>query len=96
MKKEAATNPGAIAKPVYAPIHMPKSTGVGFMAAVPVSILGFALIWHIWWLAILGLIGGIAVMLYQAWDMDRDEDIPAQTLEAYDRANPGFFNGAQQ
>ena len=98
--KKAAANPGSgnryesAGKPQYQSIHMPKSSGVGFVAAFFAVILGFSLIWHIWWLALIGVACSIGVLLYQAWDMDRDSDIPAETVEAFERAHPGF--GAQQ
>ena len=36
---------------IYKPIHMPKNSPTGFVTAFFATLTGFALIWHIWWLA---------------------------------------------
>jgi cytochrome o ubiquinol oxidase subunit 1 len=48
--------------------------------------MGFALIWHIWWLVAAGFVGAYATFVVFAW---RDEDehvIPAETVARIDRA----------
>src|SRR3546814_17415862 len=35
----------------YLPIHMPKNTPAGIVLSGLAMVCGFALIWHIWWLA---------------------------------------------
>jgi cytochrome o ubiquinol oxidase subunit 1 len=39
----------------YEPIEMPGNSANGFVTAFFAVVTGFAMIWHIWWLAILGL-----------------------------------------
>jgi cytochrome o ubiquinol oxidase subunit 1 len=51
--------------PGYEAIHMPKPSPLGFVSAFFAVILGFSLIWHIWWLAILGLLALITATLRQ-------------------------------
>src|SRR6201999_774222 len=41
----------------YQPIEMPRNSPTGFVCAFFATFTGFALIWHIWWLMIAGLIG---------------------------------------
>ena len=41
----------------YEPIEMPKNSPAGFVTAFFAVITGFALIWHIWWMAGVGLLG---------------------------------------
>ncbi|HTY48588.1 MAG TPA: cbb3-type cytochrome c oxidase subunit I, partial [Steroidobacteraceae bacterium] len=77
-------------KPHYEPIHMPNPNGSGFVAAFFAVLLGFSLIWHIWWLAIASLLCGIGVLLTLAWNTHRDTTIPAATLEEFDRKHPGL------
>jgi cytochrome o ubiquinol oxidase subunit 1 len=48
-------------------------------------VLGFALIWHIWWLAALGLLGSIAVLLLQAWRTNTEVHIPAEEIARFER-----------
>jgi cytochrome o ubiquinol oxidase subunit 1 len=47
--------------PVYEDIELPKNTGMGLLVAGAAFMVGFGLIWHIWWLAIIGL--GVVVTL---------------------------------
>jgi cytochrome o ubiquinol oxidase subunit 1 len=81
-------------QPHYETIHMPKRSATGFVTAFFAVFLGFGLIWHIWWLVILGIIACVGVLLRQAWDMDRDQLIDAAELEAFDRHHPS--GGAQR
>jgi cytochrome o ubiquinol oxidase subunit 1 len=49
--------------PVYRDIHMPSNTSAGFFIAVFSLVLGFAAVWHIWWLAIVGIVGVFATLI---------------------------------
>src|SRR6202161_725897 len=42
-------------EPHYEPIEMPRNSPVGFVTAFLAAVTGFSLIWHIWWLVVLGL-----------------------------------------
>src|SRR5262249_7178520 len=44
----------------YEPIEMPNNSPIGFVNAFFAVVTGFALIWHIWWMAALGLLGAFA------------------------------------
>ena len=61
-------------------IHMPRNTGVGLVMGGFSLILGFALVWHIWWLAVVGLVGNLAALLYRALDDDTHYTVPAETV----------------
>jgi cytochrome o ubiquinol oxidase subunit 1 len=74
-------------EPEYRGIEMPRNSATGFICAFFATIMGFALIWHIWWLVGLALVGAFATFVVLAW---RDEDealIPAATVARLDRAN---------
>jgi cytochrome o ubiquinol oxidase subunit 1 len=74
-------------EPSYTDIEMPRNSPTGFVCAFFASFMGFALIWHIWWMVGLGLFGAFATFVVFAW---RDEDeyiIPAATIARIDRAN---------
>ncbi|KWI54420.1 cytochrome ubiquinol oxidase subunit I [Burkholderia pseudomultivorans] len=61
-------------------IHMPSNTCAGLVIGVFSLVLGFAMVWHIWWLAIAGLVGIIATLVVYS---SRDNDgyyIPASTV----------------
>jgi len=70
----------------YEPIEVPRNSPIGVFLAFFSVILGFAMIWHIWWLAILGLIGLVVSALSHAWSVDREMMIPADEVAAFERA----------
>jgi cytochrome o ubiquinol oxidase subunit 1 len=64
------------------PIYVPKSSAIGFVTAFFAVIMGFALIWHIWWMAVAGLAGIVLGALVHAWRVEREVEIPVETLAA--------------
>ena len=50
------------------------------------AIIGFALIWHIWWLMIVGLVGAYATFVVFAWRDVPEYIIPADEVAQLDRA----------
>ena len=72
----------------YEPIEMPKNSATGVVTAVFAVVTGFALIWHIWWLAILGLLGAFVTFLAFAFREQEEVEIPAPTLAQFDRTHP--------
>lgn len=56
----------------YEEIHMPKNSGAGIVIAAFSTIFGFAMIWHIWWLAIVGFAGMIITWIVKSFDEDVD------------------------
>ena len=65
------------------PLHLPRGNPTGVFLAFFAVVLGFALIWHIWWMAIAGLLGALAVGLLQAWRMDNENEISAEEVAAF-------------
>ncbi len=74
-------------EPDYAPIEMPRNSPTGFVTAAVATVTGFALIWHIWWLAILGLVGAYVIFVVFAWRDHPEFVIPAHEVARMDRAN---------
>jgi len=72
----------------YESLHIPRNNPTGFFVAFFAFILGFALIWRIWWLAVVGLIGLLAVGLMQAWRTDGEVHVSADEVAAADRTYP--------
>jgi cytochrome o ubiquinol oxidase subunit I len=71
----------------YQPIEMPRNSPTGFVCAFFATVTGFALIWHIWWMVIAGLVGAFATFVAFAW-RDHDEyEISAEEVARIDRAN---------
>ena len=67
-------------------IHMPKNTGAGFVISMIAMVLGFALIWHIWWLAIVSFAGVIIASIVHTFNYNRDYYIPASEVQATEDA----------
>jgi cytochrome o ubiquinol oxidase subunit 1 len=68
--------------PRLEPIEMPRNTPIGFVIAFFATVAGFALIWHIWWMAVLGLIGILVTALVHGWRVHGEVEIPVETLMA--------------
>jgi cytochrome o ubiquinol oxidase subunit 1 len=81
-KQEAIERDQLIAEPNYQAIEMPLNTPTGVTCAFFASICGFAVIWHIWWLATLGLIGAFAVFVWYAWRDEHEHVIPVEEVMA--------------
>ncbi len=56
----------------YSRIHMPRNTGTGVILGGLSIVLGFALVWHIWWLAGLGFAAMLALAISHTFDENRD------------------------
>ena len=71
----------------YRDVEMPRNSPTGFVCAFFATIMGFALIWHIWWMVAAGGVGAFATFVAFAW-RDHDEYvIPAADVARIDRAN---------
>ncbi|MBL7250369.1 cytochrome o ubiquinol oxidase subunit I [Alloalcanivorax sp. C16-2] len=64
----------------FLPIHMPKNTGAGIILAGIATVLGFALIWHMWLLAGISFLALLAVAIGHTFNYDRDYHIPADEV----------------
>ncbi|ENZ83896.1 MULTISPECIES: cytochrome o ubiquinol oxidase subunit I [Caulobacter] len=64
----------------FIPIHMPANTGAGVVLAGISTVLGFAMIWHIWWLAALSFVALIASTIVHTFNFKRDYYIPAEEV----------------
>jgi cytochrome o ubiquinol oxidase subunit 1 len=74
-------------EPEYQDIEIPRNSATGFVCAFFATMMGFALIWHIWWMVVAGAIGAFATFVAFAW-RDHDEDlIPAREVARIDRSN---------
>jgi len=67
-------------------IHMPSNTGAGIILSGFCLVMGFALVWHIWWLVALSFVATIAGAIYHTFNYKRDFDIPAATVTAVEEA----------
>ncbi len=67
-------------------IHMPRGTGTGvFLAGLSVA-FGFGMIWYMWWLAGLSLVGIFATAIVHTFNYKRDYHIPVEEVIATEAA----------
>ena len=66
---------------------MPNNSATGFISAFFAVVTGFALIWHIWWMARLGLFGAFVTLLAFAFRDEEEIEIPAEQIAQFDRAH---------
>ncbi|MBV7564062.1 cytochrome o ubiquinol oxidase subunit I [Pseudomonas sp. sia0905] len=71
----------------YSPIHMPKNTGVGLIMSIGAMAFGFALIWHIWWLAALGFVATFVVLIRNSYNTDVDYYVQPDEIERIENAH---------
>ena len=79
------TKPGA--EPRYTDIEMPRNSPTGFICAFFATFMGFALIWHIWWLVAFAALGAYATFVVFAWRDRVEYIIPADEVARIDRLN---------
>ena len=70
----------------YETIEMPRNSPVGFITAFFAVVTGFTLIWHIWWMAILGLLAAAVTMLAFGWSDEREHEVSAAEIEKQEQA----------
>jgi len=66
----------------FAPIHMPANTAAGFVIAMLCTLLGFAMIWHMWPLAIGSFAAIVLATIVHTFNYQRDYWIPAADVAA--------------
>ncbi len=64
----------------FKPIHMPRNTATGIVLAGISAALGFALIWHIWWLAAVSFAAILVTAIAHSFNYHRDFHIPAEEV----------------
>ncbi len=73
-------------KPHYEDIYLPKNTPLALFIAVGAFGFGFGMIWHIWWLAAIGLLGAITVIIIRTSDDDSEYVLPAAEVARLEAA----------
>ena len=78
----------------YHDIHMPQNSGKGFVMGALTFLFGFAMVWYIWWLAILCGLGLLVTVIGRASDDDTDYLIPAAEVEENEKQRYGQLTAA--
>ena len=85
IKQRALAEQRLVQEPDYEAIEMPRNSPTGVVTAFFTTIMGFALIWHIWWMVLLGLVGAFATFVVFAWRDVDEYEIPAEEVARLDR-----------
>ncbi|WP_457442130.1 cytochrome o ubiquinol oxidase subunit I [Roseateles sp. P5_E4] len=64
----------------FVAIHMPRNTGAGFIIAMLATAMGFALIWHMYWIAAASFAATVIASIVHTFNYDRDFHIPADAV----------------
>ncbi len=77
----------AYARPArYHDIFLPKNSAVGPVLGGVGFVLGFAIIWHIWWLAALCALIVLGAIVLRSWDDDTEKCLTAAEVERMENA----------
>lgn len=93
----------------YVDIILPKNTFIAAFIGGAGFVFGFAMVWHIWWLAIVSLVAIALAIIVRAFDDDTDTIMPATEVKELEDArfaqlakaprnemanDPGFAGGS--
>jgi cytochrome o ubiquinol oxidase subunit I len=70
----------------YDSIEVPRNSPNGFVTAFFAVVTGFAMIWHIWWLALLGTESAVLTLLAFGWMERVAVEVSGEQLAATERA----------
>jgi len=73
-------------KKAYEDIELPKPTAMGIYISAFAFLAGFAIVWHIFWLIAVGLIGVIGCVIRISFDEYREYVLPATKVAQIERA----------
>lgn len=82
MKKNGIHN-----KHEYEDIEMPKNTALGLYISGFALVFGFAMVWHIFWLAVVCVVGGIVCVIMRTFDNETEYVVAASEIEGIERRN---------
>jgi cytochrome o ubiquinol oxidase subunit 1 len=69
------------AQPTYKDINLPKNSPFPPMIGALVITFGFSLVWHIYWLAIIGLLAIVCCLIMRSLEEEPDYTISAEQIE---------------
>jgi cytochrome o ubiquinol oxidase subunit I len=84
LKERAIRDDRLTDAPTYEAIPLPLRSATGVIVAFFATIVGFSLIWHIWWLVAIGLLGAASTAFLFAWRDESEFEIPAYEVARID------------
>jgi cytochrome o ubiquinol oxidase subunit 1 len=69
----------------YADIKLPRNSAVGMIICVASAFMAFGLVWHMWWLVVLGLVVCWGTVVARSFVRETSRIIPADEVEQTDQ-----------
>lgn len=69
----------------YEDIVLPKNTPLSMVIGISALAVGFGIVWHIWWLAVVGLLSVVVTIIVRSMDEDTEYTIPASVVKKMDQ-----------
>lgn len=79
--KQELAHGKSLPKPHYEDVHMPRNTAAGFIIAVLSGVFGFAIVWHIMWLAVAALMAVVIGVIARTFNMNTDYYLTVAEIE---------------
>lgn len=67
-------------RPHYEPISIPANSPLAVLIGAAALAVGFGIVWHIWWLASIALVGLIGTIIYRTTQDDLEIELSAATI----------------
>jgi cytochrome o ubiquinol oxidase subunit 1 len=80
----------------YEAIGMPRNSPVGVFMAFFAVVFGFGMVWHIWWMAGVGLAGDIGLLIASGWRDESETVLPPAEVARIERAHTHGASPAQE
>jgi cytochrome o ubiquinol oxidase subunit I len=72
-------------EPQYEDIAIPRNAPAGFFVGAFSLGFGFAMIWHIWWLASISIIALVVTVIHRLWGKDIHDTLSAEEVKKIER-----------
>ena len=70
----------------YEPIEIPKNTPLSILIALGAFLFGFAFVWHIWWLVVVGFITSVLSIIVRSMDEHPTRLLSAKQVEKMEQS----------
>ena len=75
-----------LSAPKYEDIHIPKNTAAGIYISIFAFFIGFGFVWDIYWMAVISVIGIIAVFIIRGFDEHPEYTLTATEVQVLEEA----------
>ncbi|MDD5269340.1 MAG: cytochrome o ubiquinol oxidase subunit I [Methylococcales bacterium] len=80
----------------YQAIYLPRNTGLGVIFGGSAFVFGFAMIWHIWWLAMAAGLAMLAAIIVHSFDDDNENCMSAAEIKLIEDSRFRVLSEAKQ